>query len=169
MSLSFVRCFHKVQALTDVNSWFIKQGEEIIVDEGRRRQYGITLKEGEIVTPRHAQIVMSSLPADRLPVLSIHKGCRPIVSVTYKLTKNDMTLESGQRWKLKKRFWKADFFFVTKLGPADLRFEILGRNGTLSSPHESLQVEFTDESNERTPHENGVAAMPRTTMSGRYA
>lgn len=92
------------------------------------------------------------------------------MDVTYGLTKNDMTLESGQRWKLKKKLWRADFYFVTKLGPADLRFEILGRNGTLSSAHESLQVEFAEESASDTPRENGGTAMsPRTTVAGRYA
>lgn len=143
------------------------------MEEGRRQQYKITLKESEIENEREAQIVTSSLPADRLPVLSTQKGCQHIASVKYKLTKNDMTMESRSRWtqmKLKKKLWQADFFFVTKLGPADLRFQILGRNGSLSSDHDSLKVDFADATDKKIPRKS-VADMsvPKTTISGRYA
>lgn len=69
-----------------------------------------------------------------------------MVRVNFKLTENDMKLKNRQMWKLKKKYWRADFMFVTKLGPADLTFEILGKNGLLSTDHNSLQAEFLDPS-----------------------
>jgi len=57
-----------------------------------------------------------------------------------------MKPESGQGWKLmkEKKCWKADFFFVVKSGPADIRFQIVGMNGVLSSDHDSLDVEYLE-------------------------
>lgn len=162
-----------IDMLITFSSWFIKQGEEIIVEEGRRQQYKVTLKESDIENDREALIVTSSLPPDRLPVLSTQKGCQQIVSVKYKLTKNDMTLESRPRWaqmKFKKKLWHADFFFVTKLGPADLRFQILGRNGSLSSDHDSLKVDFADTVEIKIQRKSVPdLTSPRTALSGRYA
>lgn len=160
--------------VTLANSWFIKQGEEIVVEEGRRQQYKITLREKEIDNPRSVELVTSSLPQHLLPALSTEKGCRRIASVKYRLTRNDMTLvENGQRWRqlnFRKKLWRADFFFVTKLGPADLRFQILGRNGTLSSDHESLEVEFAEPGDVKSPHSKGTTmASPRSMLSGAWA
>ncbi len=74
------------------------------------------------------------------------------MKVHFRLTENDMKLKNHQVWKvLKKKYWKADFWFVVKLGPADIRFEIVGRGGVLSTNHESLSVEFIDPVEARTP------------------
>ena len=127
-----------------MNSWFIMEGQEVRVSEGIRREYGATLEEAEHDLPRHARIVMSKLPVKNLPRLSTDTGCQEVVMVNYKLTGNDMKLKNRQVWKLKKRYWKADFYFVVKLGPADLRFQILGKNGVLSSDHDKLDVEFLE-------------------------
>ena len=87
---------------------------------------------------------MSTLPLEQLPGRATDVGCKHVVNVNYKLTSNDMELRIAQRWKLKKKYWRADFFFVVMLGPADLRFEIRGKNGVLSSGHDRLHVDFLD-------------------------
>ena len=89
---------------------------------------------------------MSSLPVRQLPQNLSEKGWKDVATVTYKLTENDMTLKNGQPWKIKKKYWRAEFYFVVKLGPADLKFQIVGKNGLLSSDHDSLQVDFLDPS-----------------------
>ena len=109
------------------------------------------MAENEHQLPRHARIVMSTLPVKQLPRLTTDAGCQDVVSVKYTLTGNDMKLMNRQVWKLKKKYWKADFSFVVKLGPADLRFQILGKNGLLSSDHDSLKVEFMDPSELKLP------------------
>lgn len=119
--------------------------------------------------PRFAQIVMSDMPADQLPLLSTDKGCRKIVKVNYKLTQNDFSLVPVPKWKMKKKLWRADFFFVVKLGPADLRFEIRGRSGLVSSNHESLTVEFEEHNASNGAQEKPWATAPRTALLGRYA
>lgn len=55
-----------------------------------------------------------------------------------------MKLMNKQFWKCKKKYWRASFFFVVKLGPADLRFQIVGENGILSSDHDKLSIEFME-------------------------
>ncbi|TKA45488.1 hypothetical protein B0A54_04027 [Friedmanniomyces endolithicus] len=73
-------------------------------------------------------------------------GTRQLAAVQYRLTANDMKPEKGQGWKVvkKTKCWKADFFFVVKLGPADIKFQIVGMNGMLSSDHDSLDVEYLE-------------------------
>lgn len=74
-----------------------------------------------------------------------------------------MKLKNRQIWKLKKKYWKAEFFFVVKLGPADLKFQIVGKNGLLSSDHDSLEVDFMDPSDRTSPSEPANAApMPQS-------
>lgn len=89
---------------------------------------------------------MSSLPVEQLPTVATDAGCKHVVTVDYKLTTNDMKLKNRQLWKLKKKYWRAEFYFVVMLGPADLKFQIVGKNGVLSSGHDSLTVEFVDSS-----------------------
>ena len=64
--------------------------------------------------------------------------------MTYKLTGNDMKLKNRQFWKIGKKYWRAEFLFVVKIGPADMKFQILGKNGVLSTRHDDLKVEFMD-------------------------
>lgn len=73
-----------------------------------------------------------------------------------------MKLKNRQFWKLKKKYWKAEFQFVVKIGPADLRFQILGKNGVLSSSHDNLVVEFMDPSDQKNgqPQPAHTADMP---------
>lgn len=89
-------------------------------------------------------ILMSSLPVGKLPQFSTDAGCKEVVSVTYQLTGNDMKLKNRQFWRIGKKYWKAEFFFVVKIGPADLKFQILGKNGVLSTSHDDLKAEFMD-------------------------
>jgi hypothetical protein len=88
-----------------------------------------------------------------------------------------MQLKNRQIWKLKKKYWKANFFFVVKLGPADLRFQIVGKNGLLSSDHDSLQVDFMDPSEANPPdpppkqpvRTSSLALMPITNGGRHYS
>jgi hypothetical protein len=96
------------------------------------------------MAPRKARIVMSTLPVDRLPRRMSEGGCREVVNVKYSLTENDMKLKNRQIWKLKKKYWRAEFAFVVKFGPADLQFEIVGMNGLLNREQASLQCDFLD-------------------------
>ncbi|KAK5125179.1 hypothetical protein LTR85_000855 [Meristemomyces frigidus] len=147
--LPIVQDMHDGRQWVDhVVDWFIKRGQVIKVSEGVRQPYGATISGDQVEQPRRAQIVMSSLPVERLPVLSTDSGCKHVVTVDYKLTNNDMKLKNRQMWRLKKKYWRAEFFFVTIIGPADFRFQIEGKNGVLSSSHESLKVEFVDSSDE---------------------
>lgn len=116
------------------------------MSEGISRLYTATLAENDHKSPRQAMILMSSLPNGKLPHLSTDAGCKEVVSVTYRLTGNDMKLKNRYMWKLKKKYWKAEFQFVVKIGPADLKFEILGKNGVLSTGHEDLKADFMDPS-----------------------
>lgn len=116
------------------------------VKEGISRIYSVILAESECRDPRRAHIVMSSLPNERLPTLATDPGCKEVVVVNYQLTGNDMKLKNRQFWKLRKKYWKAQFSFVVNIGPADLKFSIVGKNGVLSTSHNSLSTDFMDPS-----------------------
>ncbi|KAK5170090.1 uncharacterized protein LTR77_004674 [Saxophila tyrrhenica] len=130
--------------VVDIVEWFIKQGQEVSVSEGVHRQYTSTLADGEQLQPRQARIVMSTLPPNRLPRRLPDGGCQEVAKVNFTLTQNEMRLKNRQVWKLKKKYWLAEFIFAVKLGPADLRFEILGKDGVLTTGQNSLQAEFMD-------------------------
>ncbi|PIB01699.1 hypothetical protein CB0940_02019 [Cercospora beticola] len=143
--------------------WFIRQGQALDTTLGARQNYSITLSEEEHKNPRTARIVMSSLAAKSLPTRYPHAGCKEVARVQYTLTENDMKLKNRQMWKLKKKYWRAEFAFVVNLGPADLKFQIIGTNGLLSSDHDALTIEFMDPS-EQLPSpaspSNGRRSMP---------
>lgn len=124
--------------------------------------YNATLAETDHNTPRSAMILMSSLPVGKLPQFSTDAGCKEVVSVKYKLTGNDMKLKNRQFWRIGKKYWKAEFLFVVKIGPADLKFQILGKNGVLSTSHDDLKAEFMDphDVKEKRPHERPSATLP---------
>ncbi|KAF2223070.1 hypothetical protein BDZ85DRAFT_121257 [Elsinoe ampelina] len=124
--------------------WFIRQGQRINVAEGIKRPYNATITHGAQHAPRRAQIVMSSLPAHQLPRALSRTGWTDVATVVYQLTDNDLKLKNRQLWKVKKKYWRANFDFVVLLGPADLRFQIRGRDGVISSDHERMGVEFVD-------------------------
>lgn len=86
-------------------------------------------------------------------------SCQDVVAVKYKLTENDMKLKNRQIWKLKKQYWRANFEFVVKVGSADLRFQIRGNEGILSTDHDKLDVDFFDplEILPHPPQQNGAA------------
>lgn len=88
---------------------------------------------------------MAKDPDKQPPRLFDPATCEDLVRVNYTLTENDMMLVKS-RFKLGSGYWKAAFQFVVMLGSADLRFQIRGRNGLLSSDHDSLEVEFMDSS-----------------------
>jgi hypothetical protein len=146
----------------DIDSWFIREGEVISVKNGISRFYAATLAETDHQSTRYAQIVMSSRSSNELPYRTVDAGCKSVVLVKYQLTGNDMKLKNRQFWKLKKKYWRADFQFVVKIGPADLRFKILGKNGVLSSSHDNLVVEFMDPSDQKNgqPPRVSTANMP---------
>lgn len=110
---------------------------------------------------------MSSLPPSKLPQSLSQSGWKDVASVTYKLTENDMKLKNRQPWKFKKKYWKAEFFFVVKLGPADLRFQIVGKNGILSTDHDSLKVEYMDPSEAVVATEPSMMAQTPVRSNGR--
>ncbi|KAF2156898.1 actin-like ATPase domain-containing protein [Myriangium duriaei CBS 260.36] len=130
----------------DLVDWFIKRGEAFVPEDGVRRAYCASIPPGSQNSPRRVRIVMSTLPPDQLPTCATQAGCKDVASVEYKLTENDMKLKNRQIWKIGRKFWRARFTFVTKFGPADVRFQILGSQGLLSSDHDDLKVDFMDPS-----------------------
>ncbi|KAK1086943.1 hypothetical protein LTR33_001309 [Friedmanniomyces endolithicus] len=132
--------------VVNIIEWFIKQGQVVDVSKGILRAYCMRLGDQERSKTHRARIVISPLPTHQLPLRTTDTGCRELAAVQYRLTDNDMKPEKGQGWKVMKKTkcWKADFFFVVKLGPADIKFQIVGMNGMLSSDHDSLDVEYLE-------------------------
>lgn len=147
--------------LLTVSSWLIKQGDEIDIYTGIRRDYGQDMNDGERLVERNVRIVMSTLPKDKLPALATQDGCKELVRVKYRLTENDMRVK--HRWKFGPTYHKASFSFVVRIEPASLRFQVLGRDGQISADHENLEVDFLD------PPASDASAFPNVVAPTREA
>jgi hypothetical protein len=110
---------------------------------------------------------MSSLPAYQLPKSMKGHGVTPLCSVESVLNHEDMKLKNrhwyvpffcierpgvlfcfliiffylnNPRYNLGPKYYRAEFELRVLIGPADLKFQMWGRNGRLSKDHEEIQV-----------------------------
>ncbi|KAK3655219.1 hypothetical protein LTR56_003640 [Elasticomyces elasticus] len=135
----------------------VQRGEEINATAGLRIPYEITLSAADHNTQRDARIVMSGLPFAQLPSRTTDAGCQEVVSLKYRLTSTDMEL-------VNQPFWKASFFFVVKLGSADIKFQIWGQDGILRSNHDSMDVDYLDPLETKSSSDLKKVSAQRTTV-----
>lgn len=139
--IEFVSCLYFVRALLMLASWFIVRGDEIDAGAGIRRPYCADLTDQNRFDERQVRIVSSRLQGERLPQLLSGSGWDELVRVRYRLTDGTMKLIRN-RWRPKASFWRAEFSFVVKLGPADISFQIESANGIINT--DTVEAEFMD-------------------------
>lgn len=135
------------------------QGEKVSIMEGVRHQYRLKLTLGKEHLPWRTQIVMSTLPIAHLPRSMKWEGVKPVCTVESRLNPADMKLKNRHwqvlachypirmtnienRYNFGPQYQRADFYVKILLGPADLKFQMWGKNGQLNKNHDEIEVQW---------------------------
>ncbi|EKG18078.1 hypothetical protein MPH_04768 [Macrophomina phaseolina MS6] len=114
--------------------WVIKKGDSIAVRRGIRHPYRLKRALGTERAPWRTQIVMSALPPDQLPSsLKQQKGqphsVSSVCTIESSLEHADMQRKNARWYHWAREYWLAEFEMRILLGPADLRFQLWGKDG----------------------------------------
>ena len=103
-------------------------------DAGVSEKYRYKVAMGKEAEPWRTHIVMSALPAARLPSSLRREGVRVVCSVDTVLQTSDLRRKNHRWYHLKKEYNMAEFEIKMLVGTG-LRFEIWGSNGVRSREH----------------------------------
>ncbi|KAK5083734.1 hypothetical protein LTR05_006239 [Lithohypha guttulata] len=122
--------------------WIIKQGQRIDAREGIRQQHRLKLDLGKERHTWRTQIVCSSLPPTQLPKSMKWEGTKPVCVVESIIDGADLKLKNKHWYNLGKQYIRADFALKILIGPADLKFQLWGRDKQLSKSHDQIAVQW---------------------------
>lgn len=111
------------------------------VQDGVKQHYSLKVPEGQEGESWRTQIVLSTLPADRLPTSLTKPGANRLCRVESRLPQN-MKLKNRHWYNTGPRYRRAEFDVQVIIGAADLKFQTLDRHGVLSQSHDSIAVEW---------------------------
>ena len=112
------------------------------VEKGVQHAFRRKMNPGQEKLPWRTQIVMSSLPATQLPISLKRDGAKPVCAVEALLKDNDMKLKNRHWYNRKPRYYLANFDVRVLIGSANLKFEIVAKDGTRSTSHEEIEVQW---------------------------
>lgn len=88
-----------------------------------------------------AQIVKSGMKASRLPQSMARGGVEEVCRIEAKFDDKSRTLKNHQWYKLGHQYSLADFEVRVIIGPADLKFQMVTKEGeALSEDHQEIEV-----------------------------
>lgn len=76
---------------------------------------------------------MSTLPAKQLPRSLKQKGVTEVCRLEALLEREDMKRKNSRWYNFSREYWLADFDIRILIGPADLRFQLIGTGGAIRS------------------------------------
>ena len=126
------------------------QGQIISVKDGIKHDYKLKLQPTEIAKPWKTQIVMSTLPVEQLPRSLQGPGSQSVCAVESVLSLDDMKKKNRHWYNTGPEWYRAQFAMQVIIGAADLKFQIIGKNGVVSKTHNEVAVQWTSV----TPPEN---------------
>ena len=85
---------------------------------------------------------MSSLPISELPRSLKKEGAKSVCAVELVLSHQDMKKKNRHWYNLGPEYFRAEFDMKVIIGAADLKFEMLGKDGVVSKPHSEVQVQW---------------------------
>ncbi|OQV00389.1 hypothetical protein CLAIMM_05890 [Cladophialophora immunda] len=127
--------------------WFVVKGQKVSVQNGIKQRYSMKIQPGSEHVPWQSQIVMSSLPPEQLPSSLNNSGAQLVCKVESQLPQ-DMKRKNRHWYNVGPEYLRADFDMQVLIGPADLKFQTLGRDGVMSRGHESIDVEWVSSTRE---------------------
>ena len=96
---------------------------------------------GSETEPWAAKIVMSDFPAERLPQSLKYEGARIICRVATVLPRHELKLKNRHWYQMRPKYLRSDFYVKLILGVAELKFEVIGKDGvTCSRNHDAIEV-----------------------------
>lgn len=122
--------------------WIIKQGQRVNARDGILQQYRLKLDLGKERIPWRTQIVCSSLPPTQLPRSMKWEGTKPVCVVESIIDGADLKLKNRHWYNFGKQYIRADFTLKIIIGPADMKFQLWGRNKQISRDHEQIAVQW---------------------------
>ena len=87
---------------------------------------------------------MSALPASELPRSLKKEGARPVCAVESILSDRDMKKKNRHWYNMGPEYYRAEFDMKVIIGAADLKFEMLGKDGVVSKPHNEVEVQWVN-------------------------
>ncbi|KAK5047574.1 hypothetical protein LTR84_006671 [Exophiala bonariae] len=131
--------------------WFIKQGDKVSVKQGIKQHYRLKLDPGREQLPWKTQIVMSALPVHSLPTSMRMDGATTVCALESVPDYWDLKLKNRHWYNFKPKYYRAEFDVQVLVGSADLKFQVLGRNGALSKKHDDISVRWTNSTKQQEP------------------
>jgi hypothetical protein len=98
-------------------------------------------------------MVMSSLPVSELPRSLKKEGAKSVCAVESVLSYRDMKKKNRHWYNFGPEYYRAEFDMKVIIGAADLKFEMLGKDGVVSRPHSEVQVQWAAATREARPEE----------------
>ena len=85
---------------------------------------------------------MSTLPVAELPRSLKKEGAKSVCAVESVLSHRDMKKKNRHWYNRGPEYYRAEFDMRVIIGAADLKFEMLGKDGVVSKPHSEVQVQW---------------------------
>ncbi len=122
----------------------MSQGQTISVKDGIKHDYKLKLQPTEIDKPWKTQIVMSTLPVDQLPKSLQGPGAKHVCAVESVLSSDDMKEKNRHWYNSGPKWYRAQFAMQVIIGAADLKFQIVGKDGVVSKSHNEVAVQWAN-------------------------
>lgn len=125
--------------------WFMVQGQKVSVEQGVKQHYSLKVQPGQEHLPWNTQVVMSTLPAHLLPKSLNKSGAQHVCKVVSSLPQ-DMKRKNRHWYNAGPQYLRTEFDMQVLIGPADLKFQILSKDGIISRDHAAINVEWSSSS-----------------------
>ncbi|KAJ5117162.1 hypothetical protein N7448_004107 [Penicillium atrosanguineum] len=126
----------------DQVDWLVIQGNPIPYT-GVRKEFQLKMDPGRENGPWKVQIVMSTLPPDRLPRNMSQSGVYLVCSLDIATDNVDKKLKNRHWYSRKPTFWRTTFDVKVVVGPADLSFQLWSKDRRIrSNKHEPIAVKW---------------------------
>jgi hypothetical protein len=127
--------------LTFLNFLLMTSQGETISKDGISVPYKLKIPIGKENDTWQAQIVTSGMKASRLPQSMSKGGVEEVCRIESRFDARSMTLKNHHWYNLKHQYSLADFDVKVIVGPADLKFQLVTKNGeALSDDHDEIEV-----------------------------
>ncbi|KAJ5726652.1 uncharacterized protein N7483_008009 [Penicillium malachiteum] len=122
--------------------WLVIQGTPIPYT-GLKRPFQLKMNQGQENKPWKVQIVMSSLPSDRLPDSISQPGTNKVCDLDICIEDVDKKLKDRHWYNRNPAWWRTSFDVKVVIGPADLSFQLWSKDRRVrSNKHEPITVKW---------------------------
>jgi hypothetical protein len=125
----------------------------VSIRDGVKHHYKLKIDPAKINSPWKTRMVMSTLPVAELPRSLKKEGAKSVCAVESVLSHRDMKKKNRHWYNLGPEYYRAEFDMKVIIGAADLKFEMLGKDGVVSKPHNEVQVQWAAATKEARPEE----------------